>query len=84
VKVSPRIRLTDFRDFFGVEVSMMTGASKDGTWQKLARAIAALWQGPLPRRPETRDPHEIDKFYVQRYAPRKTRRSSTSHSRETA
>jgi hypothetical protein len=63
---------------------MTAGASKDGLWQKLARTIAALWQGPLPRRPETRDPHEIDKFYVQRYAPRKARRAPNSHSRETA
>lgn len=63
---------------------MTTGASKGGLWQKLARATAALWQGPLPRRPATRDPHEIDKFYVQRYAPRKTRGTPSSRSRETA
>lgn len=67
---------------------MRTGQSRRGTWKDLARKIAALWQGPLPRRPETRDPHEIDKFYVQRYAPRKPRRgaslvSASSGPRET-
>jgi len=61
-----------------------TRASKSGTLKELARKIAALWQGPLPKRPQTRDPHEIDKFYVQRYAPRKPRGASSSHSRETA
>ncbi len=63
---------------------MTTRASKSGTWKELAWKIAALWQGPLPKRPQTRDPHEIDKFYVQRYAPRKPRGASSSHSRETA
>lgn len=63
---------------------MTPGASKSGTWAELARKVAAFWQGPLPKRPATRDPHEIDKFYVQRYAPRKPRGASSSHSRETA
>lgn len=63
---------------------MTPGATKGGTWKELAQKIAAFWDGPLPRRPETRDPYEIDKFYVQRYAPRKPRRASSAHSRETA
>ncbi len=63
---------------------MTRGEDEGGTWHKLARLIAAVWDGPHPRRPETRDPHEIDKFYVQRYAPRKPRRASSSHSGETA
>lgn len=62
---------------------MTARASKDGLRQRLVRTIAALWEGPLPRRPATRDPHEIDMFYAQRYAPRKPRRASTSRSRET-
>jgi len=66
-----------------MEVAVTHRADKGGAWQEVVRKVAALWEGPLPRRPATRDPHEIDKFYVQRYAPRKPRGASTSRSRET-
>lgn len=62
---------------------MTTGAAREGTWQKLARMVAACWEGPLPRRPATRDPREIDAFYARRYAPRKARRAATSQTGET-
>lgn len=56
-----------------MEVSVAIGSSKHGFWQEIARKIAAFWQGPLPRRPASRDPREIDRFYVERYAPRRAR-----------
>lgn len=43
---------------------------------RIVREISNVWQDPLPRRPANRDPHEIDKFYVERYAPRKARHPS--------
>jgi hypothetical protein len=76
--------MSDIRKAFGMEVSMTAGASKTGVWHEVAQAFAALWEGPLPRRPQTRDPLEIDKFYAQRYAPRRSRRESASPTRETA
>jgi hypothetical protein len=62
-----------------MEATVTTGSSKHGFWQEIARKIAVFWQGPLPRRPASRDPREIDEFYVLRYAPRRSRATSRSH-----
>jgi hypothetical protein len=67
-----------------MEVEVTTGSAAGGPWHELARKIAALWQGPLPRRPQTRDPREIDRFYAQRYARQKSRHAAPSRSGENA